>query len=263
MKKYNVEMKISLTSFLLVWSLFMYGATEKSELSAELLLNKRSLFFVEENILKEIQNGDTKFSALELIGSTFDVVKIQSIIRASRSMDAQVYRWKKHLVVYGEQIRMDDLKNRLIDAYPKARIKIYERPFYSFRKSEHCKDITLAPEWEHVLLTAELVKDTVLQEEYMEYHATQFQKWPEVAEGFCNADFQQLQVFRSGKQLLLVISIPKGENLDELNPKTMENNPRMDEWNALMGKYQTGIKGAKSSETWVFLNKITQMQKEH
>ncbi|MNY53317.1 hypothetical protein D3C86_1890620 [compost metagenome] len=56
--------------------------------------------------------------------------------------------------------------------------------------------------------------------------------------------------------MILVISIPKGENLDKLNPKTTENNPRVDEWNALMKKYQTGIEGAKPDETWIFLNKV-------
>jgi len=55
----------------------------------------------------------------------------------------------------------------------------------------------------------------------------------------------------------LVISIPKGSNLDELNPKTTENNPRVDDWNELMKKYQEGIKGTSSGETWVMLKPIT------
>jgi hypothetical protein len=42
-----------------------------------------------------------------------------------------------------------------------------------------------------------------------------------------------------------VISIPKGESLDVLNPKTTENNPKMIEWNKIMGKYQEGLKGRR------------------
>jgi hypothetical protein len=53
-----------------------------------------------------------------------------------------------------------------------------------------------------------------------------------------------------------VISIPKGESLDKLNPKTTENNPKMDEWNRMMKKYQQGIDGTKKGETWVFLKKL-------
>jgi L-rhamnose mutarotase len=96
------------------------------------------------------------------------------------------------------------------------------------------------------------VKDPKLQQEYLNYHATQFQKWPEVSKGFCNANFQQLLVFKNGRQLMLVISIPKGESLDKLNPKTTENNPRVNEWNKLMKKYQEGIPGTKPGEVWVF-----------
>jgi len=63
-------------------------------------------------------------------------------------------------------------------------------------------------------------------------------------------------VFRNGRQLMLVISIPKGESLDKLNPKTTENNPKMVEWNKMMAKYQEGIEGTRKGETWVFLKKM-------
>jgi hypothetical protein len=44
--------------------------------------------------------------------------------------------------------------------------------------------------------------------------------------------------------------------LDKLNPKTSENNPRVDEWNAIMKKYQEGIPGTKPGEVWVFLKPV-------
>jgi L-rhamnose mutarotase len=106
------------------------------------------------------------------------------------------------------------------------------------------------------LLTANLVASEKLQQEYLNYHATQFEKWPEVSKGFCNANFQQLLIYRNGRQLVLVISIPKGESLEKLNPKTTENNPRVDEWNRIMQKYQQGIAGTKEGETWVFLKPL-------
>jgi hypothetical protein len=63
-------------------------------------------------------------------------------------------------------------------------------------------------------------------------------------------------VYKTGRQLMLVISIPKGESLDKLNPKTTENNPRVDEWNKIMSKYQEGIDGTKPGETWVFFQQV-------
>ncbi|MBD0823756.1 L-rhamnose mutarotase [Aestuariibaculum marinum] len=196
------------------------------------------------------------FAAVELIGKGFDSEKIKSIAKTNGVIDAQLYEWKKHTVLYAKMNHIEYLKQQLALEYPKAEIKTYNTPVYNFNKFEHCDDKTMAAEWDHIVLTANLVDDAKLQEEYLQYHETQFEEWPEVAQGFCNADFQQLQVFKNGRQLTLVISIPKGADLDELNPKTTENNPRVDEWNKIMKRYQTGIEGTKSGETWVFLNKL-------
>lgn len=203
-------------------------------------------------------NADThQFAAIEMIGFEMDIDKIKSIAKKEGVIDPQVYTWKNHWVLYAKLSNVENLRQRLALEYPKTKIKIYERPIYQFSRLQKCKDKNIAAEWEHVLLTANLVKDAQLQQEYINYHNTQFEKWPEVSQGFCNASFQQLQIFKNGRQLMLVISIPKGESLDELNPKTMENNSRVNDWNELMKKYQTGIKGTKPDEVWVFLDKIT------
>ncbi|MFV0541741.1 MAG: L-rhamnose mutarotase [Aestuariibaculum sp.] len=195
------------------------------------------------------------FAAVELIGNKVNTEKVKAIAKKNGVINVQLYQWKNHLVLYGKLNHITHLKQELAQEYPWVEIKIYDVPVYNFSKYERCNDKTLTTEWKHVLLTANLVDDKQLQEEYLEYHKTQFKKWPEVAQGFCNANFQQLQVFKNGRQLLLVISIPKGSSLDDLNPKTTKGNPRMDEWNTLMKKYQTGIKGTKPNETWVFLKK--------
>ena len=203
-----------------------------------------------------------KAVAIELIGSDFDIEKIRSTIKGFRIVGEELYQWKNHLVIYGKMNQPERTKRKLALAFPSLQIKIYENPIYDFQNFERCKDSKPASEWENIVLTANLVSDEKLQKEYVDYHTTQFEKWPEIAKGFCNADFQQLQVFKFEKQLILVISIPKGESLDKLNPKTTQNNPRVDEWNALMKKYQTGIEGAKPDETWIFLNKVNVEEKK-
>jgi L-rhamnose mutarotase len=95
-----------------------------------------------------------------------------------------------------------------------------------------------------------------MQKEYLNYHKTQSEKWPEVSKGFCNAGFQQLLVLKNERQLMLIISIPKGESLDQLNSLTTKDNPRMDEWNAIMKKYQEGIIGADKGVVWTFLKPV-------
>lgn len=197
-----------------------------------------------------------KSVAIEVIGKNLDVAKIKSTIKGFRIVGEELYQWENHLVIYGLMNQPERTKRKLALAFPDLQIKIYENPVYDFQNFERCPGVKPASEWENIVLTANLVEDPKLQQEYLDYHKTQFEKWPEIAKGFCNADFQQLQVFKNGRQLMLVISIPKGEDLDKLNPKTTENNPRVDQWNALMKKYQTGIEDAKAGETWIFLKKV-------
>ncbi|WP_157208121.1 right-handed parallel beta-helix repeat-containing protein [Mariniflexile maritimum] len=195
-------------------------------------------------------------AVIELVGTDFDMAAIAKLVKSFRIINQGFYQWENHLVIYGKMNSVEKLKNRLALLCPQAEVKSYQNPVYNFTKFERCENSKPAQEWDDFILTANLVADEKLQQAYLDHHKTQFQKWPEVAQGFCNANFQQLQVFKNGRQLMLVISVPKGASLDELNPKTTENNPRVIEWNALMKKYQTGIEGTKPNETWVFFNKL-------
>ena len=193
---------------------------------------------------------------IELTGDNIDVSRAKSIAEQNGVEDTQIYQWKNHIVFYSYINEVDKFTGKLKNNFPKSRVKIYEKPFYNFSKSERCADTAVAADWKHIILTANLVEDEKMQQEYLNYHNTQFTEWPEIAQGFCNADFQQLLVYKNGRQLMLVISIPADKTLDELNPKTTENNPRVDDWNRIMGKYQEGIEGTAPGEKWVFLDKV-------
>lgn len=166
-----------------------------------------------------------------------------------------INKWENRIVVYADIANPDDLFERIKSEYPQDTVKYFDKPFYNFNR-KMCADTISSKKWDNILLSANLVNDSKLQQEYLNYHATQFQQWPEVSKGFCNANFQQLLVFKNGRQLMLVISIPKGENLDKLNPLTTKNNPRVDEWNKLMAKYQEGLPGTKPGEVWVFFKPL-------
>jgi hypothetical protein len=190
------------------------------------------------------------------VGKTIDQRPLLSVVKKQNLPLSSIYEWSNHLVVYGKNLNINKLYDLIKQLYPGMTIRTYSHPFYTFNKQQCCVNCIVAPEWDNIILTANLVKDPKLQQEYLNYHATQFKKWPEVSRGFCNASFQQLLVFKNGRQLMLVISIPKGESLDKLNPKTTEDNPRVNEWNKLMKKYQEGIPGTKPGEVWVFFKPL-------
>ncbi len=212
----------------------------------------------EKSINNEQPINEEKPAVMELIvqqGQTLDTEKLIDLLKQNNIDNSAVYQWQNHYVIFDKIADVLSMQGRLQNNFPQAQVKVYHDLFYDFN-GKYCNGKNPAKEWENILLTANLVADEKLQKEYLSYHATQFEKWPEVARGFCNAGFQQLLLYRNGRQLILVISIPKGESLDKLNPKTTENNPRMDEWNRLMKKYQEGIEGTKKGEVWVFLKQI-------
>ncbi|WP_316767361.1 L-rhamnose mutarotase [Pedobacter frigiditerrae] len=180
---------------------------------------------------------------------------LNSFLKANQIPASSIYQWENRVVIYFATQTPAALQNKFQKQFSNAEVKLYDNMFYDFTRQRNCL-LEPAKEWDHIILSANLVKDEKMQKEYLDEHATQFDKWPELSKGFCNADFQQLVIYRNGRQLMLVISIPKGANLDELNPKTTLNNPRVDEWNALMKKYQEGIEGTKKDEVWVFFKKI-------
>jgi hypothetical protein len=187
-------------------------------------------------------------------GQTLDRAKLNQLLVSFRIDTTAVYVWQNHFVIYDHMDDLGAVAGKLRNNFPGVEVRPYYDMFYAYRKKDHCSDKALASRWTNIILTADLVADKEMQKEYLDYHTTQFEKWPQVAEGFCNAGFQELLLFKNGRQLMLVISISEGQMLDDINPKTIENNPRMVEWNKIMGKYQQGIKGTKPGETWVFLN---------
>ncbi|HVW13462.1 MAG TPA: L-rhamnose mutarotase [Mucilaginibacter sp.] len=201
-------------------------------------------------------------SIIEITGaprSKPDAHLLRPILAAWHIPSSAVYQWENHLVIYGLLGNPVRLEQQVAKHFPECALKIYQHPYYDFNRTQHCREKGVAKEWDNILLTANLVNDPRMQQEYLDYHKTQFKKWPKVSEGFCNAGFQQLLGFKNGRQLMLVISIPKGENLVRLNPKTTENNPQMVQWNALMKKYQVGISGTKPGEVWVFLKPVNNL----
>jgi len=192
---------------------------------------------------------------IEIVSNNIDIPRLRGLLKQYGMDTTAIYSWQDHYVIFDYVQDVSVLRGRLQNAFPGAELRVYYEPFYEFNR-QRCRDTATSRQWDHILLTANLVESGALQQEYLDYHKTQFEKWPELSKGFCNAQFQRLLIYRNGRQLMLVISIPKGSSLDELNPKTTENNPRVNDWNNLMKRYQEGISGTKKGEVWVFLKQL-------
>ena len=199
--------------------------------------------------------NEARNEMIELVipdGISFSTDSLKRFLNKYKMDSTAVYSWKNHHVIYATVVDIAVLEGRLKSNFAGVEVRVYHDLFYQFDRRD-CGETIDEKKWKHYILTANLVEDKQMQQEYLDAHATQRRYWPEVSKGFCNAGFQQLQLFRNGRQLMLVISIPRGETLEALDPKTRLNNPRMDDWNARMKQYQEGISGTAKNETWVFL----------
>lgn len=229
------------------------------ELYTKIVLHFRKLLFpVIVILLVSCGNSHTKPpSLIELVDMDyrFSTNVLLKFCKDNQVDIDNVFQWQNHWVIYSASGNAPILAANLEKNFPRLVVRTYDTPFYNFNRQKITHKFPAA-EWTHIIMTANLVKDTVMQHEYMEYHRTQFEKWPELSRGFANANFQQVLVYRNGRQLMLVISIPKGKKLDELNPKTTENNPRVNEWNKIMAHYQEGIEDAPKGSTWVMFSAL-------
>jgi len=218
----------------------------------QILLKEKSVYSN-----RGINQAEDKSVVFELIFKNDNIPgnkDLENFAKENNLKASSIYKWNNRLVIYTSSLKVESLQQTL-KRLNAQEIKLYDNLFYDFNREKNCGNKPVA-EWDNIILSANLVEDEKMQKEYLDYHKTQFEKWPEISKGFCNAEFQRLAIFKKNRQLMLIISIPKGKKLDDLNPKTTLNNPKVDEWNSIMKKYQEGIEGTKPDEVWVYFKPI-------
>lgn len=101
---------------------------------------------------------------------------------------------------------------------------------------------------EERVFVVNVIENEQKQKEYFEYHKN---VWPEVEAGFKKAGYKKIVLYRYGSLLVMTITVPKGADLNAMGKMAESYDPKCAEWNKLMNKYQTGVKGTRVGETWV------------
>ncbi|RYE04988.1 MAG: L-rhamnose mutarotase [Sphingobacteriaceae bacterium] len=100
--------------------------------------------------------------------------------------------------------------------------------------------------------TLDLVDDPQLIEEYKADHQN---VWPEIKQSITDAGIIHMEIYLLGNRLFMLMetdasfSFEKKAEMDAVNPKVQE-------WEALMWKYQQALPQAKPGEKWLLMNQI-------
>ena len=101
-------------------------------------------------------------------------------------------------------------------------------------------------------LVCDLKDDAQLIAEYEKYHES---IWPEIHESITGAGITGLEIYRVFNRLVMIMETDATFSFDKKGAMDAPN-PKVQEWEELMWKYQQGLPNAKPGEKWVLMNKI-------
>ena len=102
-------------------------------------------------------------------------------------------------------------------------------------------------------LTLDLKNDPTLIREYEEYHKS---IWHEIAASIKGAGITNMEIYRYNTRLFMIMEVDSTFSFERKSAMDAAN-PKVQEWENLMLKYQQPFEG--SAQKWVLMDKIFQI----
>jgi L-rhamnose mutarotase len=106
-------------------------------------------------------------------------------------------------------------------------------------------------------LALDLQDDPKLIAQYKRYHE---KIWPEITKSIRDSGIEDLEIYQLGRRLFMVMEV--GENFSfAAKAKADRENPKVQEWENLMWKFQKPLPNAKPGEKWMLMEQIFKLEK--
>jgi len=102
-------------------------------------------------------------------------------------------------------------------------------------------------------LTLNLKNDPLLISEYEEHHQ---KVWPEILESIRGSGITNMEIYRYDTRLFMIMETDETFSFERKSAMDAAN-PKVQEWETLMLKYQQPFEG--STQKWVLMDKIFQL----
>lgn len=102
----------------------------------------------------------------------------------------------------------------------------------------------------------DLINDVELISAYKKHHKN---VWPEIVKSITDSGIVNLEIYLVENRLFMIIEVNDSfsfEKKDEMDA----NNPKVQEWETLMWKYQQALPTAKDGEKWLLMDQIYQLK---
>jgi L-rhamnose mutarotase len=107
-------------------------------------------------------------------------------------------------------------------------------------------------------LALDLKNDPALIAEYERWHQA---IWPEIRQSILKAGIEVMDIYRFGNRLFMIMETDDSFSFERKAAMDREN-PKVQEWEQLMWKYQQGIPGAGQEEKWVLMDRMFSLQEK-
>lgn len=87
------------------------------------------------------------------------------------------------------------------------------------------------------------------------YEACHRQVWPEILESLQSSGIQHMEIYRTDNRLFMIMEV-RDDFSFEAKAAADKANPKVQEWETLMWRYQQALPHAKPGEKWVLMDKI-------
>jgi len=104
-------------------------------------------------------------------------------------------------------------------------------------------------------LAVDLVDDAELIAEYEAWHQ---KVWPEILDSIRNSGITNMEIYRVGNRMFMIMETADDFSFEAKAAADLAN-PKVQEWEQLMWKFQASLPFAKPGEKWVLMNKIFQL----
>ena len=101
----------------------------------------------------------------------------------------------------------------------------------------------------------DLKDDPKLIEEYKKHHE---KIWPEITASIKDAGIEGLEIYCIGNRMFMIMEVNDSFSFERKSKMDVEN-PKVQEWETLMWKYQQALPMAKKGEKWLLMEKIYEL----
>ena len=105
-------------------------------------------------------------------------------------------------------------------------------------------------------LTLDLKNDPALIAEYKKYHE---KIWPEITESIKSSGILDMEIYLLGTRMFMIMEVDESFSFEKKS-RADQHNPKVQEWERLMSRFQQALPEARPGEKWLLMERIFKLE---